>query len=101
MQAGGWDGVYGFGATLKRGRGRELAVGSWQLAVGSGQLAVWLGVIGGGIFFGWVCKERGFLNSFSSGFLSIFSAGFLLLCCNNRSAIGNSASFSEIIRYLV
>ena len=56
MQAGGWDGVYGFGATLKRGRGREwavwgvlsagcwvlreereLAVGSWQLAVGSWQ----------------------------------------------------------------
>ena len=71
--------------------------------VGSGQWAVWLGVRGywGGIFFGWVCKERGFLNSFSSGFLSIFSAGFLLLCCNNRSAIGNSASFSEIIRYLV
>ena len=24
MQAGGWDGVYGFGATLKRGR--QLAV---------------------------------------------------------------------------
>ena len=94
---------------------REWAVGSglfgecWVLSaegrkrVGSGLLAVWLGVRGywGGIFFGWVCKERGFLNSFSSGFLSIFSAGFLLLYCNNRSAIGNSASFSEIIRYLV
>ena len=47
MQAGGWDGVYGFGATLKRGRGREWAVwgvlsaGCWvlreerELAVGS------------------------------------------------------------------
>ena len=37
MQAGGWVGVYGFGATLKRGgeESWQWAVGSWQLAVGS------------------------------------------------------------------